>query len=131
MSRAIHKPIAWILIAILAIVTGVGEGLHCIPGCGHGVEVGNRILLLGISLPEHKQSTDGRPGFERPDGQDIPVYDEDLCGICSAIGQSCTSADCVQFVLVMPLVHDLPAVVLCNAPAAAVRFFQARAPPLV
>jgi len=131
MSRDIHKPIAWLLIATLGVVAGVGEGLHCIPGCGHGVEVGDRILLPGISLPEQKEPIDGRPRVERPDGQDIPIYDEDLCAICSAVGQNCTSADCIQFVLVIPLVHDLPAVVLCDAPTATVRLFQARAPPLV
>lgn len=131
MFRAIHKSVVRLLIANIAIVGGVSEGLHHIPGCGHGVEVGNRVFLLAISLPEHTQPTDGRPRVERPVGQDIPIYDEDLCPICSVVGQSCTSGDCVQFVLVMPLVHDLPAIVLDDAPAATVRLFQVRAPPLV
>jgi len=131
MPCATKKPIAWLLIVTLATVAGVGEGLHYIPGCGHGVQVGNRILLLGISVPWDHWMTDDRPRVERPEGQDIPIYDEDQCAICSAVGQSCTSANSAPFVLVMPLVHDLPAVVPRDAPVTAARPFQARAPPLV
>jgi len=131
MYSVIQRPITWLCVVTLVILAGVGEGLHCIPGCGHGVEVGNRVLLLGISLPENKQPTDCRRHVERPEGQDIPIWDENLCAICSAVAQSCTSADCVQFVLVTPLVNDLPAVVLCDVPGATGCPFQARAPPLV
>ena len=127
----VQRSVACLLIVMLAIVAGVGEGLHFVPGCGHGVRVGDMVLLLGISLPEGQQPSDGRPHVERPEGQDIPIYDEDQCAICSAVGQSCISADSAQFILVMPLVHDLPAVVLRDARAATARLFQARAPPLV
>jgi len=131
MLSGIHKSIAWLLIATLAVVAGAGEGLHWIPGSGHGVEVGNQIFLLGISLPEHRQPIHGWSRVERPEGQNIPINDEDLCAICSMVGQSCTSADSVQFVLLVPVVHDLRPVVLCDAPAATPRLFQIRAPPLV
>ncbi len=131
MPPAVYKPIAWLLIAGLAIVAAVGEGLHLIPGCGHGVEVGNGVLLLGISLPEDQQPSDGRPLVKRPDAQDIPIYDEDLCAICSVVGQSRTCGDCARIMLVIPLVHDLPRVVLGNAPTPTPRLFSIRAPPLV
>jgi hypothetical protein len=131
MSATVKKLITWLCIATLSLVAVVGEGLHCIPGCGHGTEVGERVLLLGISLPEPKQPGDDRPGVECPEGQGIPIYDEDECAICSAVGQSCRSADCPEFVFVMPFVDVLPAVVLCDVPAATVRLFQVRAPPRV
>ena len=130
MPRTIYKPIAWFLIATLAIVAGVGEGLHWIPGCGHGVEVGNSILLLGISAPEDTSPADGRSHVERPADRDIPICDEDLCSICSAVARDCTSADGVQFVFVMPFVHEVSAVAPCDAPTATARLFQSRAPPL-
>ena len=112
-------------------MAGVGEGLHYIPGCGHGIEIGNRVLLLGLSLPEGRQSLVDRPLVERPNGRDIPIYDEDLCAICSAIGMRFASVHSFQIVQVMPFVYDLPAAVSRDAFAATVRLFQARAPPLV
>jgi hypothetical protein len=130
MFHALRKLIAWFLIATLVIIAGVGEGLHCLPGCGHGVETGGRLLLLGISLPENLQPINDRPQVERPESRDIPIYDEDLCAICSTAGQTCTSVDSFQFVLAVPLMHELPTAVTRDAFAAAVRLFQARAPPL-
>ncbi len=131
MPLAARRPIACILIASLAVSSGVGEGLHWIPGCGHGIPVGNTVLLLGVGMPDAQRPADGRPHVERPQGRDVPVYDEDQCAICSVVGQSCTSADSVQFVLVVPLVDDLPPIVLGDAPATIAHPFQARAPPLV
>jgi len=130
MLRRSHKPIAWLLIASLAIVSGVNEGLHFIPGFGHAVEEGERFLLLGLGSPGGQRPTDNRMGVERSDGPSIPIYDEDQCAICSVVGQSSMASDSPQFFLVMPLVHDVPAVVSCIAPAATARLFQARAPPL-
>ena len=115
MPRVIHKPIAWLLIGILSIVAGVGEGLHWLPGCGHGIEIGDRVFLLGINLPEDTRPPDNRTRAERPSGQDIPIEDEYLCAICSIVGQSCTSAAYVQFVLVLPLAHNLTTVIIRNA----------------
>ena len=72
MYPATQKPIAWLLIATLAIVAGTGEGLHWIPGCGHGVVVGNLVLLIGIDVPDVPRSADGLPGVEPRQGEDIP-----------------------------------------------------------
>ena len=40
--------ITWLLAGLLALVSGVGEGLHMIPGCGHAVELPGGVLLLGV-----------------------------------------------------------------------------------
>lgn len=114
----------------MAMIAGLGEGLHYIPGCGHGILVGNRIFLLGISMPAFNHLTDGREHLERPRTTDIPIYDEDQCAICSTAGQISIKADFFQLVLVMPVVHDLPAIVLHDTLATTVFFFRARAPPL-
>ena len=131
MIHTLHKSIAWFLIVALAIISGVGEGLHSIPGCGHGVETGNGLLLLGISLPEREQPVDDRPTVERPEDFSIPIYDEELCEICLVVGLSCTSADSVQFVLVVPFVDNVPELAPSEALSAAVRLYHTRAPPLV
>jgi len=123
-----YKATAWLLIAILAIVAGVGEALHWIPGCGHGVPVGNRIVLLGIALPGAEAPTDGLPHVDRQ-GQSIPVYDEDQCAICSAVASRFSKSAPVQLILAMPLVHELPALVFYEADSEAPRSFQIRAPP--
>ena len=131
MFHAFRKPIAWFLIAALAMISGLGEGLHYIPGCGHGTPVGERLFLLGVGAPIAQLPPDCRLHMERADGPEIPVYDEDQCAICSVIGQKTTTTDSVQFILVVPLVHDLPAASIPAAPTAPIRCFQARAPPLV
>lgn len=131
MFQGIRKQTAWMLIAALAIISGVGEGLHLMPGCGHGSPCGNGYVLLGISLPDDQLPGDDRPGVDIPNDFKIPFYDEDQCEICSFIAQQATRTATVQFILVMPLAYELPAVAALDAPATEQCCFQARAPPLV
>ncbi len=130
MSHPFRKSIAWFLIVALAIVSGFGEGLHYIPGCGHGTPVGSRFFLLGIGRSVAERLADCCRNA-RSDGSDIPIYDEDLCAICSVIGHKTAMADAVCLILVVPFVHALPAAAFPDAPAAEVHCFQARAPPSV
>ena len=64
-------------------------------------------------------------------GEWPPVLDEDACSMCRTCSENQSLASAVHVTLAMPLMHDPSAVVLCDAPAATVRLFQARAPPLV
>jgi len=133
MFTTLRRPIASLLIATLAIVACVGEGLHCLPGCGHGVQVGDGVLLLGTCTHgcHHATPPSEHPAADRPHAGDLPMYDEAECAICSAVGQKGTSDDAAEAVMVVPLVHDVPAIVLGDAPVAAAHSFQARAPPVV
>jgi len=126
---AVRRPTGCILIALLTVVSGVGQGLHLIPHCGHAVPVADAFLLLGADVSERPM--EGSTEVECPRGEDIPVYDEDQCAICSVVGQSCTGTDSFQLVLVLPLAEELPPVVLSEAPGAIAHAFGARAPPLV
>lgn len=130
MFRASNKPITWSLIIALTIVSGVGEGLHLIPGCGHGVEVGGRVLLFGIEFARPDAPISDWLCVERSDDPNIPMRDEDDCPICSLLARCFSLTSHVQFVLVMPLTHDLPAAVVCAAPSLSLRLHWARAPPL-
>ncbi|MBN1855196.1 MAG: hypothetical protein JW829_20865 [Pirellulales bacterium] len=130
MSPKLKKLTAWSLIAVLAIIAGFGEALHSFPGCGHGVQIGDSIVLLGIRLPDQLGFIDEGSRLEQPNGREIPVYDEAECPICSVVCKTYTAAHVAHLVLVMPLVHDLPADFFRNVPDAALHLFEARAPPL-
>ncbi|MBN2577793.1 MAG: hypothetical protein JXB10_02290 [Pirellulales bacterium] len=130
MSPNLKKTVAWILIVLLAIIAGVSEGLHWIPGCGHGVFVGDQILLLGIEAPDAHWPADARIRVERPRSKSIPFYDEDECAICSAVGHVFKSADSVPMTMAAPLVDNLPLFTFCLLPGTRGYSFQARAPPL-
>ncbi|MBN1393980.1 MAG: hypothetical protein JW959_03030 [Pirellulales bacterium] len=130
MFHAYRGHIAWYLIVTMAVISTFGEGLHYIPGCGHGTPAGEKNFLLGFRLPADQPPPDGKR-LADSEGAGIPLYDEDQCAICSVVGHKVTAGDSFQIILVTPLVYDLPATVLLEAPAADALSFQARAPPLV
>jgi len=134
MYRTSKKLVAWSLIIALAIISGAGEGLHCIPGCGHSIDVGGRVLFVGMDLTGYGYSYSTPNGdrlcVARSEDYGVPTWDEDDCPICSLLGQYSTSAGFVQFVLVVPFAHDLPLEAVCTAPSPTSRLCQARAPPL-
>jgi hypothetical protein len=131
LPRAVHRSIAWLLIGAFALVGGAGEGLHLIPGCGHGVEVGQTVVLLGIDPSDAQVPTpDGPSRVASPEKRSIPVYDEDSCAICSAVGEYRHAGGPVQLVLAVPLAHDLPMAAVGEVHTVAACPFQPRAPPL-
>ncbi|MBN1910513.1 MAG: hypothetical protein JW818_12285 [Pirellulales bacterium] len=130
MSPALRKPVALVLIVLLAIVWGVGDGLHWLPGLGHGVPVGNTVLWLGIEFPETCRSDDGKPRVEGAQDDEIPIYGEAECPICSVTGHRYTSAATVSFNHVEWLAQELPPAVLPVLPDPICHAFHARAPPL-
>lgn len=138
MFSKVQRLVAWLLIAVLALVAGMGEGLHALPGCGHAVRVRQVTVLLGVSFPDSQVTVDERSPTEggstahRPyESPDIPIYDEDLCPICSTVGQTYAASDAPQFALAMPLLDRSAAVISDDVSSARGRLFQARAPPLV
>ncbi|MBN2021451.1 MAG: hypothetical protein JW809_01535 [Pirellulales bacterium] len=131
MSLTIRRATACVLIVLLGIISGVGEGLHWIPGCGHGVPVGDTIVLLGIEAPDAPRPADDHPRVERPRGEDIPIFGEDQCAICSAVGQTYSSFDVVPWSPAAQPVGDLPSVAVWFLPTPSLGRFQARAPPVV
>jgi len=130
MQTHARKVTAWLVFVTFLIVAGVGEWLHCVPGCGHGIRVGNGFLWLGLPLPDVQTPTDGQPRVDRQ-GRSLPVYDEDQCAICSVLAKSFSKTGPVQLVLVTPLVLDLPPVASCDVCSEAPHSFQARAPPIL
>ncbi len=129
-APAFRRTAAWTLAALLAIVAGLGEALHGLPGLGHGVIVGDRVLVLGDAPP------DARGGFAAracctgaPCGTSLPVYDEDECPICQILGASFAPAA----PLLLPALDAVAEPLVADTVAAASRtpaVYHARAPPL-
>ena len=129
MSHVARNLITWSLLASLVASAGIGEGLHFIPGCGHGITEGNRVLLLGISAASHRHVHDDIPRAHRADGHGVPVYDEDQCAICSVVGQAGTPDGPDGLAPALPLIADLTEFSLVSAILVTARCFQPRAPP--
>ncbi len=128
---ALRRTAAWTLAAVLTIVAGVGEGLHLIPGMGHGVVVGERVLFLGAvpaAMPMAKPSLGGACCVGTPCGESVPVLDEDDCPICQIVGAS-FAPDAVAMAPAVDVVAAQPTGEPPVAAAPAPAFYQARAPP--
>ena len=132
-SPRLKRFVVWSLAALLGLVAGVGEGLHLIPGCGHGVEVGNGVLWVGCCgfetpypTSDHDQPEVTVPGKPAP-----PIESEEACPICSKLGKHFTLPSPIAVGFVARLQSEAPVVVLRDVPVETAGVIQARAPPLV
>jgi hypothetical protein len=131
MHLCARATISWLLAGIFALASGVGEGWHLIPGCGHAVELPGGYLFLGVTGPESACSPDtGPPAVRRPQGDSIPCYDEDECPICRVSGQGKLRTYAPGLWLVLAVLHAVPATPPPISQARARQPFDARAPPL-
>lgn len=128
------KPfVAWSLAALLGLVAGMGEGLHLIPGCGHGTEVGNVVLWVGCCSFENSRPTNDHdePGVTVPGKPPPPIESEEACPICSKLGKHFTLSSPIPVGFVTRLQTEVPVVVLRDVPVETAGMIKARAPPLI
>jgi hypothetical protein len=52
MRSPTRAAITWVLVGLFAVIAGIGEGFHLVPGCGHAVELPGGYLLVGLADPE-------------------------------------------------------------------------------
>ncbi|MBM4095005.1 MAG: hypothetical protein FJ276_37180 [Planctomycetes bacterium] len=131
MPSKVCRAISWICLVLLAMVAGLGApALHAIPGCGHGVVIGDRILVLGMRLPGYGCGKADSLQLERSRGPGIPLLDESDCFICAAAGKTCPSAFTPLFTLVMPRLHDVTGARWCERAVGTAHCFRSRAPPV-
>ena len=125
--------VVWSLAALLSLVAGMGEGLHLMPGCGHGIEVGNGVLWVGCFGFENSRPTKDRdePGVTVPGKPAPPIQSEEACPICSKLGEHFTLPSPIPVGFVARLQSEVPVVVLRDVPVETAGVIQARAPPLV
>ncbi len=126
----IRRTAAWILAALLTLVAGLGEALHWLPGLGHGIVVGERVLLLGLPPAGPREAFGPRVCCAgAPCGTSVPVLDEDDCPICQVLSNNFES----DAAAAMPAV-DLVAGQPIDPPALNARLapvvYHARGPPL-
>ena len=50
MLPKIRTTITWFCILSFAAISGIGEGLHFLPGCGHAVSAGTGYVWMGGSI---------------------------------------------------------------------------------
>jgi len=123
--------ISWLLAGLLALVAGVGEGWHLIPGCGHAVEMPGGYVLVGVATPRSICCPDaGSPGVRRPQGDSVPCYDEDECPTCRLCSQGKLRAEVAGFCPALAVLHAVPATPPETSQARTRQPFDARAPPI-
>lgn len=125
--------VVWSLAALLGLVAGVGEGLHLLPGCGHGIEVGNGVLWVGCCSTDEPCPTrdDNGPGVAVPGKPAPPIQGEEACTICSKLGKHFAPPSPIVVGIAARLQDEVPLVVLRDVPVETAGAIHARAPPLV
>ena len=130
---AIRRFSAWLLVALLAIIAGGGEGLHLLPGAGHMIVMGDHTLILGgWRSPAEPQACSGPVCCGDSTGREptSELMDSESCPICKILGIGYVPAGpgAALFRVVQFQRPSIPAVCRLALPLA---FYHARAPPLV
>jgi hypothetical protein len=124
--------ITWFFIVSFAAISGLGEGLHFLPGCGHAVSAGNTYVWLGAIVRGMRLGgSDGITRIERPNKNRSPIPPAEQCPICQHFSFVSSVVTGVVFVAVSAVVQALPPSDCPLPPPTTVQPFQARAPPQV
>ena len=122
--------ISILLAAGLALIAGMGEGLHLLPGCGHAVECSESgwLFLLDGECQADPLPSRG-PGFRERTSSGNRILDEADCLICRVLGK-CPFGFCPMELEIGTPLPSIPFCfarpVVCAPPRAS---FSARAPP--
>jgi hypothetical protein len=90
--RSLYPLATWALVVLLTTVAGVREGLHLVPGMGHGVTVGGQVVMLGNCSLDSDSSLPPPCCFLAPSKESTQLLDEDDCPICHLLGMKLTVA---------------------------------------
>ncbi len=132
MLPKIRTTITWFCLLSFAAISGLGEALHFLPGCGHAVSAGNGYLWMGRLAPGMKLGLgDGVTRIGCPHKNRSPISSEEQCPICQHFSFASSPVTGVVFVAVSVLMQAVP-VPDCPPPTTTTaQAFQARAPPHV
>jgi hypothetical protein len=132
MSSKTRATITWCYILAFAAISGLGEGLHFLPGCGHAVPAGHTDVWMGAVSPGMTLgASDGVTRVERPlrDRSLGPATDQ--CPICQHFSFASSVVTAVAFVAVAAVAQAVAALDCPQPLSATAGSFQARAPPQV
>jgi hypothetical protein len=132
MLRKIRAKITWFYVVLFAALSGLGEGLHFLPGCGHAVAAGQGYLWMGATDPGTMLGLgDGVTRLQRPKKDHPPILATEQCPICQHFSFASSAAARVVFSAVSALVQDLSVPLCPELRPTTASSFQARAPPPV
>jgi hypothetical protein len=132
MSSKTRTTITWFCILAFAAISGLGEGFHFLPGCGHAVPAGHTDVWMGAIAPGMRLGpSDGVTRVDRPLGHRCLVPAADQCPICQHFSIASSVVTAVAFVAVAAVAQALPALDRPQPLSATAGPFQARAPPPV
>lgn len=127
--------VAAFLAATVAVVSGVGEGLHFLPGLGHAVRLpSGHLLCLGVEWPGSAAAqTDSRglrqERFGLPRTGLPPILAEDECAVCCVCANASQQARIVRLIWGNLLFCCLQAVDVLPRICQVVPAYRPRAPP--
>jgi hypothetical protein len=124
--------IIWLCILSFAAISGLGEGLHFLPGCGHPISAGAGCVWMGWIDPGIRLGPgDGVTRVQCPNQDRSATPTADQCPICQHFSFASSVTAGVVFVAVSMLAQALPASDCPQLPPTTAQSFQARAPPQV
>ncbi len=127
--RSIQQYAAWLLVALLTIVSGFRDGLHLIPGLGHEVMLGERVLLLGAKRADpFGESFSADRCLAASNSESAAVLDESECPICHVLGMKLAAAASGTLLPAEPQAAP-PRAAVVEFDAFLHTVYQARAPP--
>lgn len=130
MSANSRRITTWLIVALFALPSALGEGLHLVPGCGHFVDFAQGVLSVGVRRPVTQlPQDDGNQRLERFAHDSLRVLQPGMCPICNFVAQAKQSAETARIESSRVLLALLPPmdsgdVTFDPSPA-----FHARAPP--
>jgi hypothetical protein len=131
MRSSTRTTVTWFLAALFAAVSGAGEGLHFLPGCGHATAVPGGLLYFGVAKRQWTASVDwGGALVGRQAGQGPLIRAEDECAICTHVARGQALGQAVHSPMTLPLLEYLPAVVIPAFSGGLGGRYRARAPPI-
>ncbi len=80
-----YRLAAWLLVILLTALAVMREGLHAIPGMGHAIRVGDRVVLLGVRTQPRK-STSPVCSLVSPGVDLARLLDPAACPLCRLLG---------------------------------------------
>jgi hypothetical protein len=135
MSPVCRTPIAIALSVVLATLSCVGEGLHLIPGLGHRIVFRDLAVSWGaVGIDEagvRSAPTSGKTANTVPGPWRSPLLDASQCPICDHFAQSGAAAPFVQWSVAHASVGRRVRSAGHWRPAAELRSFLVRGPPVV
>ncbi len=129
MSANSRRTTTWLIVALFALPSVLGEGLHLVPGCGHFVDFAQGVLPVGCCRPVTLLPLDGNQRLERFAPDFLRVFQPGMCPICNFVAQAKQSAETVRIKSSRVLLALLPSPDSDDVTLDHSHAFHARAPP--